>query len=84
MVARIRLWMRRRRKCRGGFADVFGARGLVHERAPDGILAENGADAFAEKWLDLRGLREAADAIRRFGREYAPPIITKRVAVAAE
>ena len=50
----------------------------------DRVLAEEGAGAFAEAWLDLRGQREAADAIRRFKSQQTPPISTKRVAVAAE
>jgi len=50
----------------------------------DRVLAEQSAAVFAEAWLDLRGQREAAGAIRRFSREHVPPINTKRVAVAAE
>jgi len=32
----------------------------------DRVLADEDAGAFAEAWLDLRGQREAADAVRRF------------------
>jgi type IV secretion system protein VirB4 len=32
----------------------------------DRVLAEDDATSFAERWLEHRGLREAADAVRRF------------------
>lgn len=50
----------------------------------DRVLAEGGADTFAEAWLDLRVQREAADAIRRFRNEHSPSINATRIAVAAE
>ncbi|HCK84677.1 MAG TPA: conjugal transfer protein TrbE [Hyphomonadaceae bacterium] len=50
----------------------------------DRVLAEHGAARFAEAWLDLRGQREAADAIRRFNNERSPEVHNKRIAVAAE
>jgi type IV secretory pathway VirB4 component len=40
----------------------------------DRVLAEHGANAFAEEWLALRGQREAADAVRRFKARASPRI----------
>lgn len=38
----------------------------------DRVLAEHGRDRFAAAWLDLRGQREAGDAVRRFQALRAP------------
>jgi type IV secretion/conjugal transfer VirB4 family ATPase len=51
----------------------------------DRVLAEHGASAFAEEWLDLRGQREAADAVRRFKTRTSPRVAHEpKVPIAAE
>jgi type IV secretion system protein VirB4 len=49
----------------------------------DHVLRESGQASFAAAWLDARGLREPADAIRRFAAAH-PPVSTTNSLMAAE
>ncbi|MES1197530.1 MAG: conjugal transfer protein TrbE, partial [Pseudomonadota bacterium] len=50
----------------------------------DHVFADAGGERFAEAWLDARGLREAADAVRRFKARLRPVEAAKQTSIAAE
>jgi type IV secretion system protein VirB4 len=51
----------------------------------DRVLADVGMSAFTETWLDLRGQRDAAEAVRRFKSRAAPATLAHaNIPVAAE
>ena len=52
----------------------------------DRVLTEHGREGFAAAWLELRGHRDAAEAVRRFEAHASPSKTkaTRQVAVAAE
>ncbi|MEZ5994158.1 MAG: conjugal transfer protein TrbE [Hyphomonadaceae bacterium] len=49
----------------------------------DRVLADVGTPGFAAAWLDARGLRDAARAVRRFNSEAGPQCVTAPAALVA-